>query len=220
MEIPFKSLRYRPGPRQVWGVQQRRTIRRKNELAFVTPVPIAAGRRGIFRLSDAATMVGLEVPGAGNNLDIKPYGITGLTTDVNASPPTRNAGDGDVGLDIKYGITQNLTADLTYNTDFAQVEADEQQVNLTRFSLFFPEKREFFLEGQGIFNFARGGAAPARGTVRCAKRAGTAAAAPLAAVMRRRSSIHVGSVSRAALSCPSSAEGVSRGRRALSTSAR
>ena len=157
MEIPFKSLRYRPGPTQVWGVQLRRTIRRKNELALLTPVPIAAGRRGVFRLSDAATMVGLEVPGAGNNLDIKPYGITGLTTDVNASPPTRNAGDGDVGLDIKYSITQNLTADLTYNTDFAQVEADEQQVNLTRFGLFFPEKREFFLEGQGIFNFARGG---------------------------------------------------------------
>ena len=157
MEIPFKSLRYRPGPTQVWGVQLRRNIRRKNELAFLTPVPIAAGRRGIFRLSDAGTLVGLEVPGASNNLDIKPYGSAGLTTDVNASPPTRNAGDGDVGLDVKYGITQNLTADLTYNTDFAQVEVDEQQVNLTRFSLFFPEKREFFLEGQGIFDFARGG---------------------------------------------------------------
>ena len=157
MEIPFKSLRYRPGPTQVWGIQLRRTIRRKNELAFLTPVPIAAGRRGIFRLSDAATMVGLEVPGAGNNLEVKPFGITGLTTDLDASPPTRNAGDGDVGVDVKYGITQNLTADLTYNTDFAQVEVDEQQVNLTRFSLFFPEKREFFLEGQGIFDFARGG---------------------------------------------------------------
>ena len=161
MEIPFKSLRYRPGPTQVWGVQLRRTIRRKNELAFLTPVPIAAGRRGIFRLSDAATLVGLEVPGASKNLDIKPYGITGLTTDVNASPPTRNAGDGAVGVDVKYGITQNLTADLTYNTDFAQVEVDEQQVNLTRFSLFLPEKREFFLEGRGIFDFARG-AGPSR----------------------------------------------------------
>ena len=158
MEIPFKSLRYRPGPTQVWGIQLRRTIRRKNELALLTPVPIAAGRRGFFRLSDAATMVGLEVPGASNNLEIKPYGITGLTTDLSASPPTRNAGDGDVGVDVKYGITQNLTADLTYNTDFAQVEVDEQQVNLTRFGLFFPEKREFFLEGQGIFDFARGGA--------------------------------------------------------------
>ncbi len=159
MEIPFKSIRYRPGPTQVWGVQLRRNIRRKNESAFVTPVPIAAGRRGIQRLSDAATMVGLEVPEVSNTLDIKPYGIAGLTTDVNASPPTRNAGDGDVGLDVKYGITQNLTADLTYNTDFAQVEADEQQVNLTRFNLFFREKREFFLEGRGIFDFARRGGA-------------------------------------------------------------
>ena len=157
MEIPFKSLRYRPGPAQVWGIQLRRTIQRKNELAFLTPVPIAAGRRGIFRVSDGATVVGLEVPGANNNIEIKPYGIAGLTTDLAASPPTINDGDGNVGVDVKYGITQSLTADLTYNTDFAQVEADEQQVNLTRFSLFFPEKREFFLEGQGIFNFARGG---------------------------------------------------------------
>ena len=102
-------------------------------------------------------MVGLEVPEAHHNLDVKPFGIAGLTTDVDASPPTRNATDGDLGLDVKYGITQNLTADLTYNTDFAQVEVDEQQVNLTRFSTFFPEKREFFLEGRGIFDFARGG---------------------------------------------------------------
>ena len=159
MEIPFKSLRYRPGPAQVWGVQLRRTIRRRNELAFLTPLPISAGRSGIFRISQAATLVGLEVPAGGNNLiEIKPYGIAGVTTDLAATPPRRNAGEGAAGLDVKYGLTQNLTADLTYNTDFAQVEVDEQQVNLTRFSLFFPEKREFFLEGQGIFNFARGAA--------------------------------------------------------------
>ena len=66
---------------------------------------------------------------------------------------------GDVGLDVKYGLTENLSADVTYNTDFAQVEADEQQLNLTRFSLFFPEKREFFLENQGTFAF--GGMVPA-----------------------------------------------------------
>ena len=78
-----------------------------------------------------------------------------LATDVNAIPRISNAGDGAFGLDAKYGVTQNLTADFTYNTDFAQVEVDEQQVNLTRFSLFFPEKREFFLEGQGIFDFGR-----------------------------------------------------------------
>ena len=159
MEIPFKSLRYRPGPAQVWGVQLRRTIRRRNELAFLTPLPISAGRSGIFRISQAATLVGLEVPAGGNNLlEIKPYAIGGVTTDLAATPPRRNAGEGAGGVDVKYGLTQNLTADLTYNTDFAQVEVDEQQVNLTRFSLFFPEKREFFLEGQGIFNFARGAA--------------------------------------------------------------
>ena len=165
MEIPFRSLRYRPGPVQVWGVQLRRNVRRKNEWAYVTQIPISAGSgaAGIFRVSDAATLVGLEVPGGSRNLEIKPYGITGLSTDLSASPPKRNDGDGDAGFDIKYGITQNLTADFTYNTDFAQVEADEQQVNLTRFSLFFPEKREFFLEGRGIFDFARGGIGGGRG---------------------------------------------------------
>ena len=162
MEIPFKSLRYRPGPQQVWGFQLRRGIRRKNETAYLTPIPISVGRGGIFRASNYATMVGLEVPTGGTNLEIKPYGIAELTTDVNATPPIRNVGDGTGGLDVKYGITQNLTADLTFNTDFAQVEVDEQQVNLTRFSLFFPEKREFFLEGQGIFNFARGGGSSGR----------------------------------------------------------
>ena len=157
MEIPFKSLRYRPGPVQRWGVQISRRVRRKNEMAYITSVPIAAGRRGIFRTSDAALLVGLEVPDSGTNLEIKPYGISGVATDLTADPPRRNDGDGDYGVDLKYGITRNLTADLTWNTDFAQVEVDEQQVNLTRFSLFFPEKREFFLEGRGIFDFARGG---------------------------------------------------------------
>ena len=159
MEIPFKSLRYRPGPSQIWGVQLRRNVRRKNEWAYITALPISAGSGpgGIFRVSDAGTLVGLDAPSGSANLEIKPYGIGGISTNLAAAEPTVNAGDGDGGLDVKYGITQNLTADLTWNTDFAQVEVDEQQVNLTRFSLFFPEKREFFLEGRGIFDFARGG---------------------------------------------------------------
>ena len=161
MEIPFKSLRYRPGPSQVWGVQLRRNVRRKNEWAYITALPISAGSGpgGIFRISGAGTLVGLDAPSGSANLEIKPYGIGGISTNLAASEPTVNAGSGDGGLDVKYGITQNLTADLTWNTDFAQVEVDEQQVNLTRFSLFFPEKREFFLEGRGIFDFARGGLA-------------------------------------------------------------
>ena len=159
MEIPFKSLRYRPGPAPVWGVQLRRNVRRKNEWAYITPLPISAGSGpgGIFRVSEAGSLVGLVLPSESRNLEIKPYGIGGMSTDLNSVPATRNEGDGEFGLDVKYGITQNLTADFTYNTDFAQVEVDEQQVNLTRFSLFFPEKREFFLEGRGIFDFARGG---------------------------------------------------------------
>ena len=155
MEIPFKSIRFRPGTSQIWGLQIGRNVRWKNEWTYLTPVPISGGP-GMFRLSAAGTLTGVEVPEGNRTFEIKPYGIGSMATDVNAVPLVSNAGDGDFGLDVKYGITQNLTADFTYNTDFAQVEVDEQQVNLTRFSLFFPEKREFFLEGRGIFDFGRG----------------------------------------------------------------
>ena len=156
MEIPFKSLRYRSAPTQLWGLQLRRTVRRKNEFACLTPIPISLGPAGVFRMCSAATLVGMRVARSGVNLDVTPYGVGGVRTDLEGEPPTRNDGDGAFGVYAKIGITQSLTADFTYNTDFAQVELDEQQVNLTRFSLLFPEKREFFLEGQGIFEFARG----------------------------------------------------------------
>jgi hypothetical protein len=97
--------------------------------------------------------MGLEAPPGAKNVDIKPYAISNVVTDRAATPPVSNDFNPDVGLDVKYGISQNFTADLTLNTDFAQVEADEQQVNLTRFSLFFPEKRDFFLENPGLFTF-------------------------------------------------------------------
>ena len=161
MEIPFKTLRYRSEPPHLWGIQLRRAIRRKNEWVYLTRLPISAGggsgSSGIFRVSAAGTLVGLEPPPASRNIEVKPYGIGGISTDLTASPVVNNERSGAGGLDVKYGITQNLTADFTYNTDFAQVEVDERQVNLTRFPLFFPEKREFFLEGRGIFGFARGG---------------------------------------------------------------
>ena len=162
MEIPFKTLRYRGGGgAQLWGVQLRRSIRRKNEWTYLTRIPMSAGggrgTAGIVRVSAAATLVGLEPPEASRLVEIKPYVIGGVATDRNSIPVRENDGSGEFGADVKLGITYNLTADLTYNTDFAQVEVDEQQVNLTRFSLFFPEKREFFLEGRGIFDFARGG---------------------------------------------------------------
>jgi hypothetical protein len=158
MAIPFKSLRYRSGPNQVWGIQMRRAVRRKNEWAYLTPVPQnLAGPQAFNRISAGGTLVGLDLPPAGKNLELKPYAISRLTTDRVKQPPVRNEPTGDLGGDLKYGLTANLTADFTYNTDFAQVEIDEQQVNLTRFSLFFPEKRDFFLEGRGVFDFARGG---------------------------------------------------------------
>lgn len=159
MAIPFKTLRYRSGPNQVWGIQLRRAIRHKNEWAYLTPVPQnLAGPQALNRVSMAGTLVGLDLPPASKNFELKPYAISRLSTDKVRTTPIENDFDGDVGGDVKYGVTANLTADLTVNTDFAQVEIDEQQVNLTRFSLFFPEKRDFFLEGRGVFDFARGGA--------------------------------------------------------------
>ena len=153
MEIPFKSIRFRPGIEQLWGLQLGRHISWKNERTYLNPVPISGGP-GEFRVSAGATLTGLEVPAGNRTFEMKPYAIGGLSSDVASG--IRNDGSGDAGIDVKYGVTENLTADFTYNTDFAQVEVDEQQVNLTRFSLFFPEKRDFFLEGRGIFDFGRG----------------------------------------------------------------
>ncbi len=162
IRIPFKSLRYRSSSVQVWGLQLRRIIRRRTEASYLTPLPISAARgnsviAGLWRVSQAGSLVGLEVPAESLKLEVKPYAIGGVTTDLTAAPPVRNDPAGTAGFDVKYGVTRNLTADFTYNTDFAQVEVDEQRVNLTRFSLFFPEKREFFLESRGNFDFAQGG---------------------------------------------------------------
>jgi len=166
MAIPFKSLRYNSGANQVWGINIRRVIRRKNEWTHLTPIPAAAGvPGGMFRLSRAGTLVGLDLPEASKNVELKPYGIARSTTDRAVAPQTHHDRPGDVGVDAKYGVTANLTADLTVNTDFAQVEVDEQQVNLTRFSLLYPEKRDFFLEGRGLFDFARSGQATSSTTV-------------------------------------------------------
>ena len=150
--IPFKSLRYRPGRTQVWGINLARHVKtaEKNEISYLVAIPAGSN---IMQTSLAATLVGLEVPRGGPVLDIKPFAIADLTSDRDVARQLSNDLRGDVGIDVKYGITQNLVADMTVNTDFAQVEEDEQQVNLTRFSLFFPEKREFFLENQGLFAF-------------------------------------------------------------------
>lgn len=160
MIIPFKSVRFKGGANQTWGFQVRRSIRRKNEWDYLTLLPASmAGPQGLNRVSLYGSATGIDAPPAGRTFEIKPYVFGRSTTDRLRTPPLSNDIETQLGGDVKYGITANLTADFTYNTDFAQVEVDEQQLNLTRFNLFFPEKRDFFLEGRGIFDFGRGGAA-------------------------------------------------------------
>ena len=151
IRIPFRSLRYTAGGPQIWGINFRRRIKHRNEQVFFTPTPQSYSRDGLTRLSNAATLVGVEAPPGSRRMELKPYAIGSQShvplRDIN------NEWAGDVGADFKFGVTDGLTADVTWNTDFAQVEDDETQVNLSRFSLFYPEKREFFLEGQGVFDF-------------------------------------------------------------------
>lgn len=148
-EIPFSTLRFNPNS-ETWGFQVHRIIRHKNELVFWSPVFLDAD---IMRVSKAGTLTGLRGMETGRNLNIKPYVTSGWEKRDGFS--TDNETDG--GLDVKWGVSRNLNLDLTINTDFAETEVDAQQVNLTRFSLFFPEKREFFLENAGIFEFHKAG---------------------------------------------------------------
>jgi len=166
MAIPFKSLRYQPGTDQTWGINLRRVVRWKNEWSYLAQVPRALTTfRGLLKVSSAGTLEGLQVPSGSRNLEVKPFALSEVATDNTVSPAKSNDGKARIGGDLKYGITQNITADLTVRTDFSQVEVDEQQVNLTRFNLFFPEKRDFFLEGLGTFAFAgRASAGLAAGT--------------------------------------------------------
>ncbi len=143
MEIPFTSLRYPDNDLQSWGFNFQRTIRRTNEVVYWSPLP---RQYALNRLSLAGTISGIEVPPQ-RNFTITPYAL-GKNTRGGGLGSDR---DSEFGFDSKYSITPSLTLDLTYNTDFAQVEVDRQQVNLHRFSLFFPEKRPFFLENAGQF---------------------------------------------------------------------
>ncbi len=141
--IPFKSLRFSDAEEQAWGVNIFRLIRRKNEITLWSPVPRQFSQ---FKVSYAGTLEGIRGVKPGRNLRVKPF-VTGSASRSAAGTKS----DGDGGVDVKVGIGSNMVLDGTYRTDFSQVEADEQQVNLTRFNLFFPEKREFFLENQGTF---------------------------------------------------------------------
>jgi hypothetical protein len=147
MKIPFKSLRFpKTDAVQSWGMNIFRLMRRKNELTFWSPQPRQFFN---FMASYAGQLTGIQGVKPGRNLYIKPF-ATGTASNLNL-PSVGRKQDGDGGLDVKWGLTSAATMDLTLRTDFSQVEVDEQQINLTRFSLFFPEKRDFFLENQGAF---------------------------------------------------------------------
>jgi hypothetical protein len=149
IRIPFRTLKFTSAELQDWGVNFERKVRRLNEDSYWSPLPRIYD---LERLSMAGSIDGLRGIRPGRNLRIKPFAASASST-LNGS----TQGDFDGGLDVKYGVTTGLVWDFTVNTDFSQVEADEQQVNLTRFSLFFPEKRDFFLENSGIFQFGSGG---------------------------------------------------------------
>ncbi len=144
--IPFSTLRYGGAKEQSWGLNLARSIRRRNEESFWAPMP---RQFNLYRLSRAGTLEGLQVPSQ-RVATATPYILSSASrnylTAADARYPT------EFGLDAKLGLTPSLTLDATYNTDFAQVEVDEQRTNLTRFPVFFPEKRPFFLENAGVFS--------------------------------------------------------------------
>ncbi len=144
--IPLRSIRFNGGNNKTWGVNFQRNISKRSETAYWANLPLGFD---IKRLSLSGKMHGLNLKSP-KNLKIIPYGL--VQSIQNNHPPKNTTGNTAVGGDIKYSLTPGLTLDMTYNTDFAQVEVDEQQVNLDRFNLFFPEKRPFFLENAGQFS--------------------------------------------------------------------
>ena len=154
--IPFRTIRYPSREDQSWGVNFQRNIRRRNETSFWAPLP---RQYNLYRVSMAGQLAGVTAPtGFTANLQLTPY-VVGEIATRDAAPDRDPLALGDVGVDLKYSVTSGLTLDATYNTDFAQVEVDTQQINLDRFNLFFPEKRSFFLENAGVFSVSNQGPA-------------------------------------------------------------
>ena len=145
--IPMVTLRSPDVPVQTWGLNFSRNIRRKNEIVYWSPIPKPYN---LMQVSLAGSLTGMTDLNRGLDLRLKPYVTAGAKYDRVGSTSNTD-GLKDVGMDVKYGLGHGLALDLTVNTDFAQAEVDEQQVNLTRFALFFPEKRDFFLENSGQF---------------------------------------------------------------------
>jgi hypothetical protein len=149
--IPFRTLRYPSSESQTWGINFQRNIRRKNERTYWAPIP---RQFNLYRLSLAGSITGVQTPPL-RNFRITPYALGNVF--ASGEKPVASDTDYDFGGDVKYSLTPSLTLDATVNTDFAQVEVDDQQVNLDRFTLFFPEKRPFFLENAGFFSVGNPG---------------------------------------------------------------
>ena len=149
--IPFRTLRFPSGADQIWGVNFQRNIRRRNERAYWAPIP---RQYSLYRLSLAGSVAGIQAPTI-RNFKATPYMLGNIV--ASGERPVDTTVLGDVGADFKYNLTPSMTLDGTINTDFAQVEVDDQQVNLDRFTLFFPEKRPFFLENAGFFSVGNPG---------------------------------------------------------------
>src|SRR5215208_2212495 len=148
--IPLRTLRYGPAP-QAWGINFARNIQRKREKSFWSPLP---RQYDLSRLTSAGEIRGLQLK-TPRNFKVLPYvvGSADRTFSPRSTPVDTN---GDWGFDAKFGVTPSMNLDATYNTDFAQVEVDTQQINLTRFNIRFPEKRPFFLENSGLFTIGKG----------------------------------------------------------------
>lgn len=162
IEIPFRTLNFDPDA-PAWGINFQRTVRRKNEENLWTG---HERNQGLRRMSNAGLLLGISDVSQGHGLDVKPY-LAGSTVEVPGSTsPTASEREADMGVDLFYNVTPSLRANLTVNTDFAQTEVDQRLVNLTRFPLRFPEKRDFFLDGATFFDFASNpvqGGGPGRG---------------------------------------------------------
>ena len=142
--IPFKTLRFPNREVQEWGLNLMRRVRRFNETTVWSPVPRPFTH---YRVSDAGVLTGIQAQSSGTNIRVLPY----AKGETEEGLPDSDDLSGDAGVDVKWGLTSSLVLDGSYRTDFSEVEADAQQINLTRFSLFFPEKRQFFLESPGSF---------------------------------------------------------------------
>ncbi len=153
MKIPFKSIKYKKGEVVDWGLNITREIRHRKETTYLVPIPRGLGHNGKFKGSLFANLKNVKAPDYKFNLEVQPYTSGGKTYIYR---PDKFDSKFDAGVDVRYNVTPQFTVDLTYKTDFAQVESEEEVINVTRFNINLPEKRDFFLESAGIFKFGSG----------------------------------------------------------------